>query len=41
MGILPVQWTGDADSQGQEGLLPSLGMDGTDYNVAVSIFFIP
>ncbi|KAI7570755.1 MFS general substrate transporter [Hortaea werneckii] len=24
-----------------EGLLPSLGMDGTDYNVAVSIFFIP
>ncbi|RMZ12020.1 hypothetical protein D0860_03118 [Hortaea werneckii] len=25
----------------QEGLLPSLGMDGTDYNVAVSIFFIP
>ncbi|KAH7049336.1 permease of the major facilitator superfamily [Macrophomina phaseolina] len=24
-----------------EGLLPSLGMDGTQYNVALSIFFIP
>ncbi|RMY09147.1 hypothetical protein D0868_04401 [Hortaea werneckii] len=41
MGILPVQWTSDADAQDQEGLLPSLGMDGTDYNVAVSVFFIP
>lgn len=24
-----------------EGLLPSLGMNGTQYNIALSIFFIP
>lgn len=24
-----------------EGLLPSLGMTGTQYNIALSIFFIP